>query len=368
MKVLLFIPQRYGFFHSFKETFEHLGAEVHAVDYYHVVKAWEKKINVQIFRLPNKYRLKWEAYYFKKINEYYLEEYKRLRPDVVYIYNNELLLPDTLAYFKKNGTKIGFFLGDSPFYTPTNRHYLQLLDYADAIFTTDSFWIHQFSKMGLKNLHLTYPSVPSHQHFPTKLSKERYEELKTDVLYIGMSYTDSWGYKKAKFLNEFTDFDLHIHGNDDWERWFPNFPKLKNHYVERQGYISTEKMNEMYNATKIIPIDGNPGLLHAAHWRLMEVLGSGTLPLMEWQNGLKEIFPEGADLPAVHSYDEIKEMTRYYLNNEAQRVEKVEWMRNIVLEKYSIENNASLLSDALQLGIKVTSPKVPKNGTESVVS
>mgnify|MGYP000099899159 CR=1 FL=1 len=353
MKVLLFIPQRYGFFHSYKEIFEYMGAEVHAIDFFQVVKSWEKKINVQMFRLPNKFRLRWESYYMGKINAFYRERFDELKPDVIFIYNNELLLPETLAYFKKNGAKIGFFLGDSPFYTPTNRYYLQLLDYADTITTTDSFWIHQFRKMGLKNLHMTYPCVPSHQHYPVDLTESEYEELKTEVLYVGMSYTDSWGYKKAKFLNYFTDFDLHIHGNDDWERWFKDFPGLKAHYRERKEYISTEKMNKMYNATKIIPIDGNPGLLHAAHWRLMEVLGSGTLPLMEWQNGLAEIFPEGSDLPAVHSYDDIKEMTRFYLDNEEKRVEKVEWMRNFVLDKYSVKNNAQLLADALDLRIQL---------------
>ena len=117
MKVLLFIPERYGFFHSYKEIFEYMGAEVHSIDFYHKVKSWEKNVNVQMFRLPNKFRLKWEGYYMGKINAYYREKFDALRPDVVFIYNNELLLPETLAYFKSKGTKIGFFLGDSPFYT-----------------------------------------------------------------------------------------------------------------------------------------------------------------------------------------------------------------------------------------------------------
>lgn len=346
MKVFLLVPSRYGFFHSFKDTFTHLGAEVIPMDYFKVIKGWESNVNTQIFRFPDKIRRRWEAYYFKKINEYYISEYNRLKPDVVFIYNNEMLLPETLEYFKKN-SKIGFFLGDSPFYTPTNRHYLSLLFYADAIYTTDSFWIHQFSKMGMKNLNLMYPSIPLHQHHIVELTPEQRQEMQTEVLYIGMSYTDSWGYKKARFLSQFTDFDLKIHGNDDWKRWFRYFPDLEKRFIERTAYISIEKMNLMYNATKIIPIDGNPGLLHAVHWRLMEVLGSGTLPLMEWQNSLTEIFPEGADLPAVKSYDEIKEMTRFYLNNEQARMEKATWMRNHVLEKYSTENNAKLIGATL---------------------
>jgi len=358
MKVLLFIPQRYGFYHSFQDTFTHLGAEVYSIDYYDVVKKWEQKVNTQIFRLPKKYHLKWESYYLQKINQYYIETYDRLRPDIVFIYNNELLLPDTLKYFKKKGTRIGFFLGDSPFYTPTNRYYLQLLEEADAIFAPDSFWIAQLQNIGLQNIYLFYPTIPSHQYFKHKLANNDYQAMKTDVLYIGMSYADSWGYKKAKFLSHFTDFDLQIFGNRDWKRWFNAFPALADCYTEQTNRLSTEKVNDMYNATKIIPIDGNPGILHGVHWRMIEALCAGALPLMEWQNGLYEIFPLGSELPAVHSYDKIKDMASFYLNHESERTEIITWMRAIVFEKYSIENNADRLSNALELNSLVYGRKI----------
>jgi spore maturation protein CgeB len=348
MKVLLLVPKRYGFFHSFRETFAHLGAEVFPVDYYQAIKPWENSINTQIFRFPDRVRKKWESHYFEKINRHYLAEFERVKPDLVFVYNNEMLLPDTVQHFKKTA-KLAFFLGDSPFYTPTNRYYLSLLFYADAIYTTDTFWIYQLKKMGMKNLHHLYPSIPSHQHFEKTLTPELKTELQADVLYIGMCYTDSWGYKKARFLNHFTGFDLQIHGNDDWKRWFRFFPDLEPHFRERQGYISVERMNDMYNASKIIPIDGNPGLLNALHWRLLEVLGSGALPLLEWQHDLAEIFPAGSELPAVQSYDEIREMTRWYLDNDSKRVEKVRWMKDTLNQKFSIENNAGLIEATLQL-------------------
>lgn len=348
MKTLLVVPQRYGFYASFKAIFQHLGSEVYNIDFYDFVKGWEQKTNTQIFRLPNRYRLKWESYYFEKINKAYIATFDQIEPDIVFIYNNELLLPETLAYFKKKGAKIGFYLGDSPFYSPTNRYSLQLLDQADIVLAPDSFWIQQLQKIGIKNLQLFYPSAPTHQYYRKSVPKEVYDALKADLLYVGMSYTDSWGYKKAKFLNQFADFDLKIIGNKDWKRWFKDFPALAQHYKERDGYLSIEKMNDMYNAAKIIPIDGNPGIMHGVHWRMMEALCSGALPLMEWQLGLGEIFPLTKDLPAVHSYDAIKGMTHYYLRHDDEREETVDWMRQIVFEKFSLGNNADIIADALQ--------------------
>jgi hypothetical protein len=346
MRVMLMVPKRYGLFHSFTKVFSLLNAEIFPIDYFNYVNKWEKRLNVQVFRLPEKMRLRWESYYLKKINDYYRREYDQIKPDLVFIYNNEHLLPETLAYFSKK-SKIAFFLGDHPLYTSLNRYYLSLLDYADAIYAPDYFWIRQLEKMGLKNLHHFCPGIPEKQYFQRKLPPELFNNLKSEVLYIGMCYTDNWGFKKAKFLNHFTSFDLQIHGNRHWKRWFDFFPELEGKFKLKDHYYSEALMNNLFNATKIIPIDGNPGVLTGVHFRMFEALGAGALPLLEWQDDLSKIFPEKSELPAPKTYDEIKEMTHYYLNNETKRQEKVDWMKKIIQEKYSPENNAKIIYETL---------------------
>lgn len=347
MKVLFLVPQRYSLFNAFRNVFLSRGCEVHAIDFFQHVKKWEKSLNVQIFRLPDKARVEWEKYYFGRINAFYTETYKRIQPDLVFVYNNEMLLPETLDFFKKK-SKVAFFMGDHPFYTPTNRYYLALLTRADAIFAPDTFWIEQLSKMGVKNAHFLHSGIPEDQYFQQELPSGEYEALKSEVLYVGVNYTDSWGYKKAQFLNSFTAFDLRIHGNKHWKRWFPFFPELKRFFHEREGYYPVEQMNKMYNAAKIIPIDGNPGLLRGVHLRMFEALGAGALPMLEWQEDLTLMFGKGVDLPAVRSYDEIPEMAAYYLGNEKERLATVERMRQIAREKFSVEKIADIIFDAIK--------------------
>lgn len=348
MKVLLFIPQRYGLYRPLRDAFAHLGAQVHSLDYEDFIRSWEKKTNTQIFRFPDKWRKKWEAYYFRRINDQYLAAYEKHRPDLVFIYNNAMLLPETLAHFKQK-SKVAFFLGDHPFYTRTNRYFLSLLFYGDAIFAPDSFWISQLRKMGLNNLYHFYPGVPKDEYYPVKLPADRYEALKTDILYVGNCYVDSWGYKKARFLSHFTGFDFQLLGRGHWQRWFSFFPELKQHYQKLDRFLPVAELNERLNATRIMPIDGNPGVLHGLHFRLFEALAAGVLPLLEWQEDLTHIFGDQFDLPAARSYDEIRDMTQYYLNDEPARRETVRRMQQIVEEKYSLENNADLIDQALQL-------------------
>ncbi len=259
-----------------------------------------------------------------------------------------MLLPETLAYFKQK-SKIAFFLGDHPLYTPLNRYFLALLFQADAIFAPDTFWIDQLKKMGLKNLNHFCPGIPEDFYFEKSLENGDLEKYRSDVLYVGMCYANNWGYKKARFLNQFTDFDLQIYGNKHWKRWFGFFPKLEGHFHLKSDYYSESRMNTMYNATRIIPIDGNPGVIQGVHFRMFEALGAGALPVLEWQNDLNTIFPDKTDLPAPRTYDEIKEITRYYLDNESARKEKVTWMKKVIRERYCPVKNGALIASALGL-------------------
>jgi len=336
-------------YQSFTEMFALLDAEIHTLDVFSVLKKWEQVAHAQQFRMPDKWRLKWEAYYYKKINDYYLQEYKRIKPDVILVYNDELLVPETVEQFRKGGSKVAFFLGDNPLYTNNNRYFLSLLFFADAVFAPDTFWTYQLSKMGMKNVHYFQTDIPRQQYFKKNLAPEDYQTLKSEVAYVGMSYPNSWGYKKARFLNGFTDFDLKIHGDKHWKKFFRFFPKLADHFVERTSYISLERLNEMYNATKLVPVDANPGILNGLHLRMWEALGAGALPIIEWQHDLVEIFGENADLPAVKSFDEIPEIARFYLENEDKRVEKVEWMSQVIHEKYSNEKILELLKASLSI-------------------
>ncbi len=354
MKTLLLVPKRYSLHRTFTEIFEILGSEVFTVELSEVTTKWEAFAHSQVFRAPEKWRLKWENYYFRKVNDYYLERFRQIKPDVVFVYNSELLLHETVEEFKRRGAKVAFFLGDSPLYTHINRYFLSLLYLSDATFVPDSFWISQLEKTGMKNLHFFQTDIPDNEYYPKKLAPKTYASLKSEVLYVGMCYTDSWGYKKARFLNHFTEFDLQIHGNRHWKRWFSFFPELETHFHERTGYIPVERMNDMYNATKIVPVDGNPGLLNGPHLRIWEALGSGALPVMEWQEDFSEIFGKDADIPAAATYDELAEIAGYYLQHDREREEKVAWMRRVISGKYAPHQNADQIAEALRLNVHVT--------------
>ena len=138
-----------------------------------------------------------------------------------------------------------------------------------------------------------------------------------------------------------------MHGNRTWKKWFEFFPELETHFIEKESFIKTEKLNQMYNQAKIIPVDGNPGLMHGLHLRVFESLGSGALPLMEWQDDLSFLFEGYNEIPAARSYSEIPELVEYYLKNEDIRLKTVETMNKIYNDKFSHIENGKIIYNSL---------------------
>ena len=322
MKSLLLFPKKYSLAYTF---FNMLSKEGEAIFVHHnqIISKTVRKFNAQVFRLPDKFRQRWETYYFGKINDYYRSIIVENSPNLIFVYNSAMLLPDTVKWIKAQGIKLLFYLGDAPFYTPTNRYNLTILDYADSIFVPDSFWKYQLEKSGLKNVHWLMPPLPVSEYYPI----EEPLDFKHDILYVGMCYKNAWGYKKAKFLNEFTDFSLQIYGNDAWEKWMPFFPKLRESVDTKKGFIPTPELNEMYNRTKIIPIDGNPAIQHGMHVRVGEALAAGTMPLCEHTPDAEHIFQGINYLPLVKSIQEIKPIATYYLERDDERLATTQAMR-----------------------------------------
>jgi len=347
-KSLLLCPQKYSLFNSLSETLKGISAEVVGLDVRTKMTAGDMKINTQIFRLPHAVRSKWEIRFLKKTNKIILNEFEKQKPDLVFVYNSEFLLPETCELIKKKA-KLIFFLGDSPFYTPTNNYFLSLLKHADLVLSPDSFWIEQLNMTGIMKTCFFLPSIDSSTYFKLGSDSIEKEIHETDVLYAGNSYLDSWGYKKALLMNNFVSFNFELYGSSGWKRWFKYFPELEKKYTSCD-FLPSVKLNKMFNKAKIIPVDGNPGIINGIHARAMEALGSGALPLIEYRKDVDNIIFNGfgSDLPFIHNYLKAKDVAQYYLTNDSERKDLQNNMKEFVSKKYSFENNAKLILERLE--------------------
>ena len=347
-RALLLCPEKYSVHNSFYDILSELSNEVDEYDINSILSKRDIKINRQIFRFPYKVRKKWEAYFLEKANRILLEVINRSDPGLILVYNSAFLLPETCSFMKKR-SKLICFMGDSPFYTPQNNYYLACLSQADLILSPDSFWNQQLSTIGLSKTMYFIPGPDGKSYFKIDDHTKGQGDDETEILYVGSSYLNSWGYKKALLMSKFTGFNFKLYGNSAWKRWFGFFPGLESVYTE-SDFIPQEKLNRMFNLTKLIPVDGNPGILNGVHLRLFEALGAGALPLIEYRHDVDNLlFKDFAgELPVIKDYNNAADLASYYLKNEKERTDLVLSMHDYLANEYSAATNAGRIAEALK--------------------
>ncbi len=325
MKCLLLAPLRYPFIGSITAGMEALGMEYKAVDHQDFFSARVNALYNGYTSLPRKVRSLWEQPYVDKTNREYLRIFEEYRPDLVLIYNDQLIQPDTLDAFKTK-SKIAFFLGDNPLYTPTNIHNLSILYRSDHTIVPDSMWRSQLMRMGIDNVHFDCFGINEALYHPMEVSSEQRAEFGSDLAYVGSASKTNWGYKRAMFLHLFSDLDLKAYiSGSGMERWYPSFPGLaeKIHVHER---FDVAFNNLLYNCSKIAPVEQVPSLFHGIHVRVFDALGAGILPLCEESADMERVFV-GLDLPMIRDYREAAELAKHWIADDKARQDLVAAMR-----------------------------------------
>lgn len=333
MKCLFIAPLRYPFIHSIQSGMEAQGMEIKAVDYQDFFPARTNRWYNNYTSLPKKIRNIWEEPYVRKTNAEYLKIFQAFQPDLVFIYNNQLVLPDLLEQFRKTA-RIAFMLGDNPLYTPTSIYNLHILFQADYVISPDTMWRDQLARLGIKNVIFDCFGFNSATYFPMEVSAAERQQFQSDLIYVGSASKTNWGYKRMLFLSLFKELDLKAYiSGGGMERWNSFFPGLEKRIIPHDRFDAGFN-NLVYNCSKIAPVEQVPSLFNGIHVRVFDILGAGILPLCEYSADLEMVFA-GIDLPQIKNYPEGSEMARFWLDNEDKRTALVQQLRERVLERYT---------------------------------
>jgi spore maturation protein CgeB len=309
------------------------GMEIKPVDYQAFFSARTNRWYNNYTALPKKIRNTWEAPYIKKTNAEYLKIFQEFKPDLVFIYNNQLVLPELLEQFKKKA-RIAFMLGDNPLYTPTNIYNLHILFYADYVISPDTMWRDQLLRLGVKNVVFDCFGFNSAIYQPMEVSKTDFEKYQSELIYVGSASKTNWGYKRMLFLNLFKDLDLKAYiSGSGMERWNAFFPGLQSRIIPHDRFDAGFN-NLVYNCSKIAPVEQVPSLFNGIHVRVFDILGAGILPLSEYSADLEAVF-SGIEIPLIKNYPEGVEMARFWLEKDVKRAELVQQLRERVLARYT---------------------------------
>lgn len=200
MKVLLFLPYYYSLKSSLMRGFEENNCEVFSSSFDELHQKFVRDINIKTVGLPLRYRKYWDKWLIDSSQEKYLALYEKFKPEIIIIYNNEHFQPKTIEKLKKH-SKIIFLLGDNPLLSKTDLNNLTILEEADYIVCPDSYWKEQLELIGIKNIVTDYIGTDNKVYYP--LPNSKYQES-SKISFIGRTYRNADGYKRAKFLSKFS--------------------------------------------------------------------------------------------------------------------------------------------------------------------
>jgi spore maturation protein CgeB len=348
MKILLFFGGIDSLSDIFYLGFKSTGHDVSFVNYLTFLPEYRHRIDNYFTHLPYRYRAYFRNKYLTKIQERYIRHVKKEQPDLVLIYNDQMVTYETAKAIKKNGCKLAVYLADSPFYLINREHILKVLSEADHVFAPDTYWLKQLQLIGITRTSFLIPGFNKNKYYKKIPTAEEKGKYSSDIIYLGSTYKNIWGYKRALFLNKFSKMDLKIYGPSGWQRWFNEFPDLKQKFIKKKYWFNDEIVNTIFNCCKIYPVDANPGLIYGLHIRIFECISSGILPLVEYRKDIDMVFKD-IEIPIIYDYDESARMADEYLSENTKRDSTVKRLQEHINANYRPDQAASMIINTLKI-------------------
>ena len=169
----------------------------------------------------------------KRINQLLLNETLRFKPDILLIWNGELITPKTIEIIRSRQIITANWFLDLMTHWDAIKKIAPLYDY---FFTPDQRVNEELKNMGIKSYVIPFTYKVTWDDFPTHTRPY-------NVTFIG-SYEPSIWKKREELLSAIASFGLHIWGPSAWKK-----SAVKDCY---RGTASGKEMIDIYSRSKIV--------------------------------------------------------------------------------------------------------------------
>lgn len=279
--VLIIGPSFFYFNQSIADAFEELGFKTEVVSFDEPVHPFHWRNALMHKFSPRKEKLKEKSR--KLFNVSIRNTFDRVRPDLVFIYNGDILEPDTINYFKESA-KVAIWMLDGLSRHPRSEALAPLVD---AYFCFEQEDVASLQQKGIKAYFLPQ-ACDTRIYHPLDLPKD------IDILFVGALY----GYpKRIEYLKEavdhFPDKKIEIYGvykpiyKNPWKWLF-----REKRAIYKNKNVSPSEVNRLYNRAKICLNIHHEQSANGANPKVFEIAGAGAFQLVDWNPYIESLFPE----------------------------------------------------------------------------
>lgn len=241
---------------------------------------------------------------------------------------NVLYVYYPMAYSEQSALKIKKDVLNARMKMPENASLDDDWQNYDVIAVASSSYAEELNKNGIEAVY-----VPQFTN-PNKFHPDLYEELKTDILFVG----SNWHERTSLLYALESGFEVAVYGYK-WDGIVP--PEMY-----KASYIPNDELNKYYSSAKIVLNDHRPDMKEFGfvNNRIYDATAAGALVISDYMPEIEAVY--GDTVPMFKNKKELSELLNYYLNHDDERQKKAEAARQITLAHFT---NAQAVQQILKV-------------------
>ena len=333
-KVLIIGPAFFGYNYSIKHAFDALGYESEVLQYDGLIHPFNWKNAVLNKISPSNKWLKEKCK--RNFNRLAIETHRSFSPDLVFIYNGDILTPQSITQFKQK-SKVAIWLLDGADLHPDST---ALAPFVDAYFCFERTDVEQIKKFNRRTYFLPQAYDPNIYYPIANCKKE------IDVLFVGNLYFYPNRVRLLKSLAKQLKgkYTLKVYGvykpiYKNPLKWL--FREERTIFLNKN--ISPKEVNRLYNQSKLCLNIHHHQTKEGANPKVFEICGSGAFQVVDSNPFIAEMFPKNS-IATYQSEEECIEQILQLLHSDVS-VQAAEAHRT-VSEKHTF---TARISEALRI-------------------
>lgn len=322
-KVLVIGPNYFNYLKASAESFKKHGYAVTIDAYDTPIHPYTAVMKLRYKICRNKKLLK--AKRISCYNRHIVELFNRIKPDIVFIMNGEILTGCTLDHMRRDAKVVVWLYDNLEKLTGSAYH----LDHVDLLCSFEQDDVEYLSKMG-NNVRFLPQACDTSTYYPIQ------KEKNIDISFVGhIFYSPKRRATIDAVIERFPDKKIVVYGlYMPWYKGFWKWLTRKNRKVYKNRMIPADKVNELYNKSKVVLNIHQESQKQGANPRTFEIIGSGAYQICDSNPYIEELFTDG-EIGVYHNYEELFNLIEEGLNTDKSVT--IAKARKYVLENHSFD-------------------------------
>ena len=276
------------------------------------------------------------------VNQALISEALSVKPDLLLVFKGESINEGVIKQISNAGITTACWTMDDPFGEHARFNKIRNRNEYDYFFCFDKYYIPKLKEDGQPNSHYLPCAVDPEIHYEQMNwfdRKEKYE----------VSFVGSHCNKREKFFRELQNYDLSIWGYR-WKkvkgalnkRVYPNVFKAD------KSLTDTNMTCAIFNQSKINMNHHSIQSRQGYNLRTFEIPATKSFQLVEYFEGIEDLFKVGHEIACYKNIEEAKEMIRYYLEHAGLRESIANKGYQRVVKDHTFDNRIKTILEVIK--------------------